>query len=67
VDPNVTPKVHPPRRVAHALKPKVKEELDRMVSEKVITKVEKPTAWVNPIVIVENSMEKSEFVWIRET
>ena len=53
VDPNAAPKVHPPRRIAHALKPKVKEELNRMVREKVITKVETPTAWVNPIVVVE--------------
>lgn len=53
VDPNVAPKVHPPRIIAHALKPKVKEELDRMVREKVITKVETPTAWVNLIVVVE--------------
>ncbi|XP_061170876.1 uncharacterized protein LOC133180347 [Saccostrea echinata] len=58
VNPNVTPKVHPPRRTAQALTPKVKEELDRMVSEKVITKVEKPTTWVNPIVIVEKPNEK---------
>jgi hypothetical protein len=33
VDPNVTPRIHPPRRVEHALKPKVKEELGRMVIE----------------------------------
>jgi hypothetical protein len=59
VDPNVTPKVDPPGRIAHALKPKVKGEIDRMVSEKVIIKVEKPTVWVNPIVIVENPNGKA--------
>ena len=60
VDPNAVPKVHPPRRFAQALKPKVKEELDRIVREKIITKVETLTAWVNPIVVVENPMIKSE-------
>ena len=58
MDPNAVPKVHPPRRIAHALKPKMKEELDRMVREKVITKVETPTAWVNPIVVVEKHNDK---------
>ena len=38
-----------------------------MVREEVIIKVEKPTAWVNAIVVIENSMEKSESVWIRES
>ena len=54
VDPNVVPKVHPPRRIAPALKPKVKEELDRMARKKVVKKLKHQLhAWVNPIVVVE--------------
>lgn len=46
IDPNAVLKVYPSRRIAHVLKLKVKEELDRMVREKVIIKVEKPAAWL---------------------
>ena len=51
----VKPVVHPARRVPFALKEKLKAELNRMVSLGVIEKVDKPTAWVNSIVIVEKS------------
>ena len=55
VDPNIKPVVHPARRVPFALKEKLKAELNRMVSLGVIEKVDKPTDWVNSIVIVEKS------------
>ena len=47
--------MHPARRVPFALKQKLKAELNRMVSLGVIEKVDKPTDWVNSIVIVEKS------------
>ena len=53
MDSYAVPKVHPPRRIAHGLKPKVKEDLDWMVREKVITNVETSNAWVYQIVVVE--------------
>ena len=41
-----------PRQVPHALRDKLKEELDRLEAEHIIAKVEKPTEWVNHIVNV---------------
>ena len=55
IDPNAKPVVHPARRVPFALKAKLKAELQRMVSLDVIAKVDKPTGWVNSIVVVEKS------------
>ena len=43
---------HAPRRVPEAIKPKVKDELDRLVREGIIMPVEVPTDWVNSIVCV---------------
>ncbi|XP_069101574.1 uncharacterized protein [Argopecten irradians] len=53
VDPTVTPVVSPPRKIPHTLQNQVNEELDRMEQCGVIIKVEEPTQWVNPIVIVK--------------
>ena len=47
VDPKVTPVVNPQRIVPVALRDKLKRELDRMESAQIITKVNKPTEWVN--------------------
>lgn len=52
VDETVPPVVQPPRRIPHTLKAKVKAELQRMMDMNIITKVEQPTKWVNPITIV---------------
>lgn len=53
IDPFATPVVSPPRRIPHTLKDKVKQELERMEQMNIITKVEEPTTWVNPIVVVK--------------
>ena len=52
VDPNVTPVVHPPRRIPISMRDKVKDELSRMEREGIIKKVTKPTSWVNSMVVV---------------
>ena len=52
IDESATPVVLPPRRVPYMLKDKVKAELCRMEEMGIITKVGKPTEWVNPIVVV---------------
>ena len=41
-----------PRRIAIPLLPKVKEELQRMEALGVISKIEEPTEWCSPIVVV---------------
>ena len=40
------------RRVPYPLLPKVKTELDRMVAQGVISKVERPTDWCSGLVVV---------------
>ena len=47
-----------PRRVPHSLKPKLKEELQRMVDLEVIEPVSGPSDCVNSMVITEKSNSK---------
>ena len=46
------PVVHPPRRVPVTLRPKVKQELERMERLNVIEKVQEATEWVNSMVVI---------------
>ena len=55
---NATPVVHPPHRVPHAIKQRLKEELDKMENTGVINKVTTPTDWVNSLVVVEKENGK---------
>ncbi|KAL9956099.1 hypothetical protein ACROYT_G037526 [Oculina patagonica] len=52
LDPSVPPVVHPPRRVPISLRDDIKSELDDMVKNGIITKIEEgePTSWVNSLV-----------------
>ena len=53
VDPNVVPVVHPPRHLhAIALRDEIKTELEDMIQNGIITKIQEgePTAWVNSLV-----------------
>ncbi|PIK56894.1 hypothetical protein BSL78_06220 [Apostichopus japonicus] len=52
IDPQASPVAHPCRKVPFALQDDLKRELQRMVELGVITKVEEPTEWVHPLVIV---------------
>ena len=52
IDHNITPVVHPPRRLPITMRDKVKDELSHMVKEGIIRKVKKPTSWVNSMVVV---------------
>ena len=52
LDHSVPPVVHPPRRVPEALRQPLKAELDKLEQESIISKVEKPTDWVNSFVCV---------------
>ena len=51
---NATPVIHAPRKIPVSLRSKVRKELDEMEADGVIEKVEKPTEWVNSLVVVEN-------------
>lgn len=50
LDQNVTPVVHPPRRIPVAMMDKVKAELENMVKQGVITPISEPTEWVSSMV-----------------
>ena len=52
IDPKVEPIVSPPRRVPLAQRKKLSAKLAEMESDGVIKKVEDPTEWVNPMIIV---------------
>uniref|UniRef100_A0A3P9LL44 Gypsy retrotransposon integrase-like protein 1 n=1 Tax=Oryzias latipes TaxID=8090 RepID=A0A3P9LL44_ORYLA len=53
LDPKATPVVHPPRRVPHALRSRLKKELENMEEQHIIVKVTEPTEWVNSMVVAE--------------
>ena len=53
LDPDITPVVNPPRKIPVAIKDRLKVELEDIVKQGVIRKVDSPTDWVNSIVIVE--------------
>ena len=55
VDPSVQPVIHPPRRVALAVQPKLKQLLDQMVETGVLIKRDEPTDWVNSLVVVQKA------------
>ena len=52
VDPNVPPVIHPPRHTPVALQDALKHELETLVKQNIITKVDTSTNWVNSIVCV---------------
>ena len=52
LDPAVPPVVHPPRKVPISMKDEIKDELDNMVKNDIIAKIQEgePMAWVNSLV-----------------
>ncbi len=52
VDPDVTPVISPLRRVPYQLRDKLSKKLDELESMDIIEKVNKPSAWVSPVVVV---------------
>ena len=57
LDPAVPPVVHPPRKVPISMKDEIKDELDNMVKNDIIAKIQEgePTAWVNGLVYQRKS------------
>jgi hypothetical protein len=52
-DKSIEPTILPPRRLPHAIRPKVKTELENLVERGVIKPVEEPTQWVSQLVVAE--------------
>jgi hypothetical protein len=59
------PVIHPPRQVPVHLRDHFKQEIDNMLKVGVITPVEKPTDWVNSVVLSETTNSKGEIVKLR--
>ena len=53
LDDTVEPVIHPPRRVPYSLLEKLKQKLQELEEKNDIQKVNRPTPWVNSLVIVE--------------
>ena len=52
-DPKVKPVIHPPRKMALSLQPKLEKELEEMVKQGIIVPVDEPTYWMNSLVVRE--------------
>ncbi|UYV70569.1 K02A2.6-like [Cordylochernes scorpioides] len=50
---NTTPVIAPSRKIPFSIREKVKAELERMEKLDIIEKVEEPTEWTHPIVVVQ--------------
>ncbi|GFT93525.1 transposon Ty3-I Gag-Pol polyprotein [Nephila pilipes] len=50
---NSVPEIHLPRRLPQALQPKLKSTLNNLEKEGIVSKVNKPTDWVQSLVITE--------------
>ena len=53
LDDSVQPVIHPPRRIRYSLLEKLKAKLQELEEKDVVQKVDRPTPWVNSLVIVE--------------
>ena len=53
IDETVKPVIHPPRKVPYSILGKLQEKLSQLEKSGVVRKVDKPTPWVNSLVIVE--------------
>ena len=65
LDPAAEPVIHPPRSVPVHLKDLYRKELDDMLNLGVITPVDRPTDWVNSIVLSEKKNDKGEVTKLR--
>jgi len=55
IDTTEQPVIHPPRRVALAVQPKLKQLLDQMVQNGVLVQRDEPTDCVSSLVVVQKS------------
>ena len=52
INENAKPTVMPPRRVPLAIKPRLKQELERLTARGAITTVQEPTDWVSNMITI---------------
>ena len=52
IDTEVQPVAQPLRRPAFSLREKIEKKLDELLHEDIIERVDGPTPWVNPVVVV---------------
>ena len=52
IDKQVKPVSQPPRRIPFSVRPKIEAELKRLEEKDIIEKIDKPTSWVSPTVII---------------
>ena len=57
IDDTVPPVVHPPRRIPLTVEAKLKNTLDKLENNGIITKQDTPTDWLNILLVVERKME----------
>jgi hypothetical protein len=65
LEPDAEPVIHPPRQVPVHLRDHFKQEIDNMLKLGVIRPVQKPTDWVNSVVLSETTNSKGEIVNVR--
>ena len=58
VNPNVTPVQQPIRRIPYHTRKKVTAELQRLLDIDIIERVNGPTSWINPVVVVPKSNDR---------
>jgi len=65
VERTVTPFAQPQRRIPFSVRPNLETELERLIGDDVIEKVEEPTGWVYPVVITpKRRPTKFDSTWI---
>ena len=52
LDPNVPPVIQPVRRIPFALQQRVSEKVQELLQADIIEKVEEPSEWISPVVVV---------------
>ncbi|GAB1607211.1 hypothetical protein Ahia01_001004400 [Argonauta hians] len=58
VDETITPSISPSGKIPLAIKTKVKQELDRLENNDVITKVDEPTSWCSRMIVATKKSGK---------
>jgi hypothetical protein len=58
IDTDVKPVAQPLRRIPFSVRPKIGEEVRRLLEEDIIEKIDKPTSWISPTVITPKTNPK---------